>query len=159
MKNLVLIRHAKSSWADPLLEDKERPLKKRGKRDAIAMGRRLFEKGIAPDLIISSPAVRALKTARKIAREINYPKAKIVIDETLYFQGEQAMFNMIAGLKGDTVFFIGHNPDLTDLANRLTNAQFESIPTCGVVSIELSSWQQDSGVVLFFDRPIKPQQC
>ena len=74
MKNLLLIRHAKSSWDDPLLSDQERPLNKRGKRDAPAMGLMLKEKGLHPDLILSSPAKRALKTAKLIAEAIDYPK-------------------------------------------------------------------------------------
>jgi len=84
MKTLYLARHAKSSWKHPELSDIERPLNKRGKRDAPYIGNLLKEKGVKPDIVISSPAVRAKKTALAIAEIIEYPKSKIIIDENIY---------------------------------------------------------------------------
>ena len=83
MKRLFLVRHAKSSWDDPSLDDMDRPLNNRGKRNAPEMGIRLRKQGIIPDLLISSPAKRAHTTAKSISEEIGYPKKKIVIDDRL----------------------------------------------------------------------------
>ncbi len=78
MKTLYLVRHAKSSWSNPALSDFDRGLNKRGKRNAPVMGKRMVVDGVKPDLIVSSPAKRALKTARIIAKEIGYPRKNIV---------------------------------------------------------------------------------
>ena len=162
MKNLLLIRHAKSSWDDPLLSDQERPLNKRGKRDAPAMGLILKEKGLHPDLMLSSPAKRSLKTAKLIAEAIDYPKKHIKVHEGIYEQGLDALVELILGLDRslDRVFLVGHNPELTDLANRLTGAGIENVPTCGIVSItfDLTHWKDcalTGGQLAFFERPAK----
>jgi bisphosphoglycerate-dependent phosphoglycerate mutase len=84
MKRLFLIRHAKSSWDDPALPDKDRPLGDRGRRDARKMGKRLAKRDVKPDLILSSPARRALKTARIIAKKLDYKLKDIVVDDRLY---------------------------------------------------------------------------
>ncbi len=165
MKNLILIRHAKSSWDDADLTDRERSLNKRGKRDAPAMGRLLKEKGLRPEHILSSPAKRALKTAKLIAEEVGYPKKGIDIREELYGQdgqGLDALTELIAGLDDgwNRVYLIAHNPELTDLANRLTGGGIENIPTCGLVSVEFSQehWRdcaQAGGKLALFERPPK----
>ena len=80
MKTLYLVRHAKSSWDDPTLADKARPLDARGKRDAPKVGKRLAKAGVKPDLILSSSAKRALTTARIIAKELGYKRKSIVVD-------------------------------------------------------------------------------
>ena len=84
MKTLLLIRHAKSSWDDPALPDKDRPLNDRGRRDAPKMGKRLAKRGVKPDLILSSPALRALRTAEIIAKMLDYQRRDIVLNERLY---------------------------------------------------------------------------
>ncbi len=84
MKTLFLVRHAKSSRDDPTLPDKERPLNDRGMRDAPRMGERLAKQGAQPDLILSSPAVRALATAELIAKRLDYKVKDIVVDQRLY---------------------------------------------------------------------------
>ncbi len=162
MKNLLLIRHAKSSWEDPMLSDQERPLNKRGKKDAPAMGRLLKEKNLPADLIVCSPAKRAFKTAKLIAEEMGYPKKRIEVREEIYEQGLDALIELIGKLEDslDRVFLIGHNPELTDLANRLTGAGIENVPTCGIVSIEfpLSHWKDcalKGGKLALFERPAK----
>jgi len=164
MKNLILIRHAKSRWDDPTLNDKDRPLNRRGKLDAPIMGRLLKQKGLVPDLILASPAKRARKTAVKIAEEVGYPKARIVIRETLYLEGIAALIEIIRALEDDKhrVFLVGHNPELTDLANRLTGSSITNIPTCGIVSVEfpVASWREtteETGVLALFERPPRPQ--
>ena len=164
MKNLILIRHAKSSWDDASLTDRERTLNKRGKRDVPIMGRLLKEKGLCPDRILSSPAKRALKTAKLIAEEVGYPKKKIDIQEEIYEQGLDSLVELVAGLDDDwdRVFLTGHNPELTELANRLAGAGIENVPTCGVVSIEFSGqrWRdcvKEVGTLALFERPPKPE--
>lgn len=162
MKNLILIRHAKSSWDDPALSDRERPLNKRGKKDAPELGLLLKAKGLLPDLILSSPAKRALKTAKMIADEIDYPKKRIEVREELYEQGVKTLIELIGELDEglERVFLIGHNPDLTDLANRLTAANIDNVPTCGMVSVvfSMTRWKQcalQGGRLALFERPVK----
>ena len=84
MKRLTLLRHAKSSWKDPLLDDFDRPLNQRGERDAPVMGRRLQARGARPSMILTSPAKRALRTARLIAQAINYPAEFLQREAELY---------------------------------------------------------------------------
>jgi phosphohistidine phosphatase len=164
MKNLLLIRHAKSSWDDPSLNDRDRTLNKRGKKDAPAMGRWLMEKNLSPGLFLSSPAKRALKTAKLIAEELGYPKKKIEVREAIYMQGLDALLELIGELDDglSRVYLVGHNPVLTDLANRLTGAGIQNVPTCGIVSVEfaLPSWRdcvREGGRLALFERPAKPK--
>ncbi|MCU0646291.1 MAG: histidine phosphatase family protein [bacterium] len=163
MKQLILIRHAKSSWVDPDLSDRDRPLNNRGKRDAPFMGKRLKkEHNVKSDLILSSPAKRAIGTARIIAKAIGYPKEKIEIKDSLYGSGVTAMLNVIQYLDDslNEVMLFGHNPDHTSLANYLSNQQVDNIPTCGVfcVDFDIQSWQdvkKGEGIFKFFDYPKK----
>jgi phosphohistidine phosphatase len=151
MKKLYLVRHAKSSWKNPELTDIERPLNKRGKRDAPFIGNVLKEKNIIPDLIISSPAKRAAKTAVVIADKIGYTKSKIINDDNIYEASFSELLDLIRNLddKHNTVMLFGHNPGLTMLNNYLSEHYIDNIPTCGVVGIQFdSSWngiKADSG--------------
>jgi phosphohistidine phosphatase len=163
MKRLYLIRHAKSSWDDPDLADIDRPLNKRGKKDAPFIGKRLKKEHNAnPDLILSSPAKRTIRTARIIAKEIDYPREKIEINDSLYGSGVTAMLNVIHYLDDslNEVMLFGHNPDLTSLANYLWDQQVDNIPTCGIfcVDFDIQSWKdvnQGEGFFIFFDYPRK----
>ena len=162
MKRLYLVRHAKSSWKDPELDDFDRPLNKRGKRDAPFMGQRLREANVRPDLIISSPAKRAAKTAKIIAAQIEYPLKKIKWTESLYAAGALTLLGILREI-GDSVeqaMLVGHNPGLTLLAELLTSEAIDNIPTSGVftVDLDLGSWTQTgegSGIPVFFDYPKK----
>lgn len=160
MKTLTLIRHAKSDWGEPLLRDFDRPLNGRGKKDAPAMGRRLADLGFMPDLLVTSPAKRAMSTAKRITKAIGYPKQNIVTDERIYEAGLKTLMDVVNSLDdgADHVALIGHNPGFTELANHLTGKPIANIPTCGIVSIrfDLSHWGavwEDSGQVVFFDYP------
>ncbi|MBT8079821.1 MAG: histidine phosphatase family protein [Gammaproteobacteria bacterium] len=141
MKTLTLLRHAKSSWDDPGLADRDRPLNRRGERDAPVMGQRIAAAGIRPSLIISSPAVRAWTTARLVAREISYPLEFLQREKDLYHAGLDTILDVIA--RQDTGFnnilIVGHNPGFTDFANHLVPALTDNLPTCGVVSVNLES--------------------
>ncbi|HKY59773.1 MAG TPA: histidine phosphatase family protein [Gemmatimonadota bacterium] len=140
MKSLFLIRHAKSSWKDASLADRDRPLNKRGKRDAPEMGRRLAARGDAPDLIVSSPAVRALATARIIAEAVGYPVDRIREDERIYMAGPAELLEAIRDLEDDLqqVFLFGHNPGLTELVNELSEPVIDNVPTCGIVELRVT---------------------
>lgn len=140
MKTLVLVRHAKSSWKDASLADRDRPLNDRGKRDAPVMGRRLAKRDETPDLIVSSPAVRALATARVIAEAVGYPVDRIREDERIYLAGPDDLLEAIHDLDdaNDRVFLFGHNPGLTELVNALSEPAVENVPTCGVVEFHLT---------------------
>ena len=141
MKTLILIRHAKSSWKDASLADRDRPLNKRGKRDAPEMGRRLAARGGAPDLIVSSPATRALATARVIAEAVGYPVDGIREDERIYMASPAELLEAIRGLDDghERVFLFGHNPGLTELVNELSEPALDNVPTCGVVELRLAA--------------------
>jgi phosphohistidine phosphatase len=143
MKTLFLVRHAKSSRDDPALSDKERPLNDRGMRDAVRMGERLARQGVKPDLIVSSPARRALATAEIIARKLDYKVKDIVVDERLYAAALDDLLEVIQefGDKPNRVMLFGHNPEMTELAHRLSS-KIAAMPTCAVAefSFDTKSW-------------------
>ncbi len=97
MKRVYLVRHAKSDWKRIGLADRDRPLNKRGKRDAPVMGQRLAARGVKPDLIVTSPAKRARKTAKVFAKELGYPKDEIVVEERVYEGGVEDLWDIIRG--------------------------------------------------------------
>ncbi|MBN2782573.1 MAG: histidine phosphatase family protein [Campylobacterales bacterium] len=138
MKRLFIIRHAKSSWRDLSLDDLDRPLNKRGRRDASFMGKFLKNKGISPDIIISSPALRAKKTAISIASELKYKK-EILFDKDIYDKSAMQILEKIKMLddKYESIFLFGHNPELNKLSNIYVGFD-QNIVTCGVLEIEFS---------------------
>ena len=131
MKKIVLIRHAKSSWEFPELKDVDRPLKKRGLDDAPLMGKVLKDLHITPDVIISSPAARAMTTAKMIAQEIGFDQNQIIADPKLYLESKSKLLKEINAIddRYNIVFLVGHNPGLTDLANSLSGDSIDNIPT------------------------------
>lgn len=161
-RELVLIRHAKSSWGDSALDDFDRPLNARGKRDAPEMGERLSMRGCFPDLFLSSPARRARKTAGGIARALDYAKGDIRLDARLYMRGVEGLCAAVREIPEERrrAFLVGHNPDLTDFAEWLTGESLVNIPTCGVVAVRMNipAWSaagKNAGTLLFFDYPKK----
>lgn len=162
MKTIVLLRHAKSSRKDPHLQDIDRPLNKRGKKDAPEMGRRMAEKGIHPDAVITSPALRARVTAKAVAKALGVSKKGIVARDQIYMAGTEGLMSTIHELENewDLVVLVGHNPDMTNLGNQLGGLDIANIPTCGALALEFdtSRWdeiQPGSGKELFFDFPKK----
>ncbi len=145
MKTLTLVRHAKSSWKDATLRDIQRPLNKRGRRDAPEMGRRIKEHGIRPSLIVSSPAVRAWTTAKIIATEIAYPLEFLQRESGLYLASVDEILDVIAGQDEgfNSLMVVGHNPGMTDIVNFLHPQLTSNLPTAGVVSLEFDQedWQ------------------
>jgi phosphohistidine phosphatase len=159
MKTLFLIRHAKSSRDDPALPDKDRQLNERGERDAPRMGKRLAKRGVQPDLILSSPARRALTTAEIIARKLDYKPKDIVVDDRLYATAADELLNVIHELddKLKRVMLFGHNPELTALAHRLSR-DIAHMPTCAVAEFTFAakSWSDVGRATLervAFERP------
>jgi phosphohistidine phosphatase len=163
MKTLYLIRHAKSSWDDLDLTDLERPLNDRGKKDAPRMGKRLKEKNIFPDLMLTSPAKRAYETCKLIAKTLGHSEEKIKTDKRLYHASEDQLLKVIQEIQNlnddeEVVFIFGHNPGLTEFANSLLNQTIDNIPTCGVIGCEVrvKHWNETtfgSGEMMFFDFP------
>jgi len=168
-KTLFLVRHAKSSWSDPSLSDLERPLNKRGSRNAPDMGKRLAKtitkKDSAlpiPEQILTSPAVRAQNTAKVIAKALNIKPKTIEDDERLYFQGAKSMLDVIVERAGESnsLMVVGHNPDITDLYNLLSGLNLDKMPTCAIAILQFQtpSWTelgQIRGELIDFDFPKK----
>lgn len=159
MKMLYVIRHAKSSWSEPGLDDFDRPLNDRGRADAPEMARRMKEKGIHPDLIISSTALRARKTAHMFAETLGYPAEKIVLKPDLYETDIDTVFDVVRQIDPDAsqVLLFGHNPTFTYFVNDLASARIDNIPTCGIAAIAVNgSWKEvkeQSGSLVWFDYP------
>lgn len=149
MKRLTLIRHAKSSWKDPECADFDRPLAKRGKKDAQIMGRVLAARGERPSLIISSPARRAASTMKRIARVMGIPLDTIIWDRRLYHADAAGLLAVICetGISYEHVMVCGHNPGLTDFCRLVADLHIDNLPTCAVVSIEspIDRWQDLRG--------------
>lgn len=147
-KTLVLVRHAKSSWSDAALPDIDRPLNKRGRRNAPIMGKWLAAQGEAPDVIIASPANRAKSTARALADaladSLNLDPAGIVIDDDLYFSGTDGMVRALERVDDvhGCVMMVGHNPVMTRLLNQLSGSDIWNMPTCaiGILRFDMESW-------------------
>jgi phosphohistidine phosphatase len=141
MKTLFLIRHAKSSWDDPRLTDRQRPLAASGQRDARRLGKRLAKRYRRPHLMLSSPAVRALKTARLISRKLGC--RHIAVDARLYACKSSDLLRVIHQLddRHKRVMLFGHNPELTGLARRFSD-DIHHLPTCGAArfKFDASSW-------------------
>ena len=162
MKTLYIIRHAKSSWDDPVADDFDRPLNDRGKRDAPRMGKRLKEKEITPDLLITSPARRALATCHAIAEILQFPVQNIKLEKALYHASSGQILRIIHSLddKHDVIFLFGHNPGLTDFANEFRDDKkfIDNIPTCGVVGFNcnVKRWKEigfGKAKLILFDFP------
>jgi phosphohistidine phosphatase len=143
MKTLFLIRHAKSSWDDTALPDRDRPLDDRGERDVAKMGKRLVERKVKADLIMSSPAKRALATAEVIAKMLDYKRKDIVVNHRLYASQVDDLLDIIQELdhKLKRVMLVGHNPELTELAHYLSS-EIAHMPTCAIAEFTLhaKSW-------------------
>jgi phosphohistidine phosphatase len=137
MKTILLMRHAKSSWKHKKLKDIERPLNARGEKDAPEMGRLLLKKNIIPGLIVSSPAVRARRTAELVAKKCHYEKEIQYIDN-LYMAEAPEILNCLSTLPDDVnqVLMISHNPGL-EYTLQLLTGKVESLSTSTIVKISL----------------------
>lgn len=160
MKTLLIVRHAKSSWDPAVTNDFDRTLNDRGKVDAPEMAAKLKREGIVPDLLISSPAKRAHKTAELFAGVFDIEKENIQLIDNLYEPRMQAFQDAVTAIP-ETVSIaalFSHNPGVTDFANSLTTTRVDDMPTCAVfaVQFEAASWKEFMEVektFLFFRYP------
>lgn len=162
MKTIIFVRHAKSHWGNPDLSDFDRPLNKRGLRDAPFMADLIASKGIKPDLIISSPANRAITTAKYFAKALNYDKEQIEQINLIYTSGIISIMELIASLDSqyNTVMLFGHNPVISSLVYKLSEGKVSEMPTCAVACIdfEIENWielNEAEGKLRFFEYPKK----
>jgi phosphohistidine phosphatase len=146
MRTLFLLRHAKSSWKHSGLSDHDRPLNKRGKRDAPRVGRLLRQKRLSPGLIISSSAKRARRTADEVAKWSAF-EGTVQLERRLYLADPETVVDVVrrAGAEARRVLVVGHNPGMGELASRLTGqVETDPLPTAGLVQIrlEIDHWKE-----------------
>jgi len=162
MRRLTLIRHAKSSWNDIGMDDFDRPLNSRGLLNAPVMGAMLQKDQVCFDLVVSSPALRAVTTAQLIAEKIDYPLGSIREDAAIYESTVKTLIEVIHSLGDEyaSVALVGHNPGISGLTYFLSNQSILSFPTCAVAELELSvdHWSDvsaKSGNILRYNHPVK----
>jgi phosphohistidine phosphatase len=161
-KTLYLMRHAEAAWMNSGQRDFERLLDLQGERDAGAMGKRLKQRGVSPDLILSSPALRAAQTSKRIALELSIPLDEIVFHEAIYEATVSDLLKIIQALDDHygSAMLIGHNPALTWLINQLTGKHMANAPTCSIATLRTFSprWEDtafETADLLGFDFPEK----
>jgi phosphohistidine phosphatase len=160
MRQILLIRHAKSAWDNPDLSDHDRPLAPRGLRDAPQMAQRLKSKSIIPELILSSTATRAKQTGEITALNMGLDSSIIQLSQALYHASHNAILRQIAALSDAsirTLFLIGHNPGFNDLIEYL-GGDIGNLPTAGQFgfNLEINNWSEisrEGAKVWFFDYP------
>jgi phosphohistidine phosphatase len=160
MKQLYLIRHAKSDWGDETLKDIDRPLSARGYMAAYTLSEWFIKKYKAPDVFMSSDATRALSTAMIFARNMNYDTSKIAILPQVYESTAKTLLNVIHHIdeRHESAAIFCHNPGITNLANELGDFFFDNLPTCALVAFEfdVKSWKdvsKDKGKLSFYQFP------
>jgi phosphohistidine phosphatase len=156
------MRHAKSSWDSPNMADFDRALNNRGLKNAPEMGRRLKERGLIPDTVISSPAVRAYETCRIICSEIGYDINAIKLERSIYDGDEDEILDVIRNLpdKYDSVMIFAHNPGITFFVNDMADENIHNIPTCGYAELrlEIEEWKDAAygeAELVYYDYPKK----
>lgn len=162
MKNLTIIRHAKSSWDNPDLEDIERPLNKRGYEDSLLMANILKQYNLYLNKVFCSPAERAKSTIKIFAKELNLNTEIFEYVDDLYNASRRDILNFLKKLDNrlNNVAIVGHNPGLTDLVHFLLYDFDHELPTCSVVNInlDLEKWsdlKSGLGTLVFFEYPKK----
>jgi len=137
MKTLLILRHAKSSWSDPALSDHDRPLNRRGKRDAPRMGELLRREELLPDLIISSTARRARATAEMVAEHSGF-EGPLWLERDLYAAGAEEILAVLVTLPDEytRVMVVGHNPGLEELLETISG-DYERLPTGALAQVHL----------------------
>ncbi len=160
MKTIALIRHAKSSWEEFGVSDFERPLNQRGRRDAPVMASRLQKLGFTPDLLVSSTAKRARKTAKLFAEVLGIDKGDILLLDELYLAEPENFEGVIAKLddRFNRIAVFAHNPGITTYANRMDVARIDDMPTCAIFAFtaDTENWKDvgsSEKKFLFFDQP------
>ena len=143
MKTLLILRHAKSSWDNPDLRDYDRPLNKRGKKDAPRMGKHIKTVKLIPDRILTSSAKRARKTAKRFAKTCGY-SGKIKKLDGLYHAPVGIYYETLQAIpdKYNNIMVVGHNPTMEHLVHHITG-QYHRMPTAALAHIELplNNWE------------------
>ncbi len=140
MKNLLLIRHAKSAWDFPGMDDHDRPLNDRGESLSPRIGQALLQRGVSPDIILASTAARAHATARLIASELSFPQDRILTSRDLYLAPPAVILKAVQAIdeSAETALIFGHNPGMHDASNQLSNGEIiNKFPTLSVARFEL----------------------
>jgi len=139
VKQLLILRHAKSDWADPGLNDFERPLNPRGEHDAPRMGAWLAGQRLQPDSIVSSPALRTVQTTRLLAAAAGVPEALIRFEAGIYEAHVSTLVQLLRGFDDSwqRPLLVGHNPGMHDLVERLGGERIHKYPTCALTVLEL----------------------
>lgn len=160
MKTLTLIRHAKATWEKSDWQDFERPLNERGYNDAALLASKLTGYFIEPDVIISSPAVRAFTTAEIFIEKVPFKNSKFIKDIFIYEKGAKYILNLVKNLDSNvnSAMIFGHNPDITSLSTYYSGDFFENVPTCGIICLvfDTDDWQdtaKNNGKIKFFVYP------
>lgn len=160
MRTLYLVRHAKSSWADPGMADFDRPLNERGLRNAPFMAARFAERGEPVDLIVSSTADRARTTARFFADALRIAPERFVLEQGIYEASCGRLMSVVNALPPDArrVMLFGHNPGFSELAHYLDHHWTDAMSTCCIVRIDLlqDDWSlvsRDTGTLVWTERP------
>mgnify|MGYP003952202359 FL=1 len=156
--NLLLVRHAKSSWSNTSLADFDRPLNKRGVSNAPLMGQRIREYGLHLDAIITSTAERAQETSKLIAKEMAYEIEDIDLESDLYHASREVFINILSKQQNRNIAMVGHNPGIQDFSFWLSSEPTVNFPTCGVIHISFSfdKWTEiskNSGKAMRFEYP------
>jgi phosphohistidine phosphatase len=160
MKTLILVRHAKSDWSNPFLDDFDRPLNDRGKSDAPLMAGRLKNKNIFPQQILSSPSIRTLSTAEYFVSEFNDHNVEMITDMDLYHVSPDIIVEVIQKYAGNNncIMLLTHNPAITEFVNEYSTLRTDNVPTCGVVILSISEWKklgEEKAALIDFDYPKK----
>jgi phosphohistidine phosphatase len=162
MKTLYLLRHAKSSRDDPELKDLERPLADRGLRDILKMASRFQQRGDTVDCVVTSPALRAKTTAKILAGQIGFPPDEVATNPEFYFAGAGMFVKAVSLLDVNcqSAMLVGHNPTITEFADRICDGRIDHIPTCGLLKLQfpVQHWeeiQEVLGELVYFDYPKK----
>lgn len=164
MKSIYLLRHAKSSWDDSSLSDKQRPLAERGRRNAPQMGARFAERGEQLERVISSPALRAHTTAQLFCEACGFPVQDIQVESDLYFSGSGSIEDVIMNQddRVRSIMLVFHNPDITYFTNSIDyDVRIDNVPTCGLVKLvsdiaQWQDWSRDNSAFEYFDYPKNP---
>ena len=158
MKELLVIRHAKSSWQNPWEDDFDRPLNDRGRRDAPFMAEQLLKKKVELDALITSDANRAMSTC--VFFSTAYPGVPVIKEPKLYQAGVKQFFDVVQNIPDayHKVAIFSHNTGLTDFVNKLTNVHVDLVPTCGIYALkaEIDHWSDfkaGTKAFWFFDYP------
>jgi phosphohistidine phosphatase len=140
------MRHAKSAWGEPGLDDFERPLLEKGKKRTRTIIEYLKKKNVKPGLLLSSPAVRALQTAQIMLHGLGMDKEALRIEKTMYTSDSEQLEDLFFDLPStvDEILMVGHNPAVTNFVNRFIDAKIDALPTSGTVALvfDINDWEE-----------------